>query len=541
MLYLDGISIRKLKEELKGEVEGRKVSRIYQYSKLSMAIFFGKINLYFSANASLPVCYIKTDKEDSLDSPMNFSLNLRKYLIGSTLIDIDQLGFDRILVFKFRKLNELGELKIFRLYFEVMGKHSNIILTDDGGTILDLMKKFSIEENKLRPLLPGVKYEQPILEKKLDPSKLDEETLAGFIHTPEDIMRNIEGVGKHTARIIGSLTDLNTLIKEKVSPRIYLDDRKVVLGGLFNFRDIKGDRMVEYPSINEMINSYITLTKSSEKFSNLSSRLTSEVEKGIKRNKKTLKVIEKDMLKNEKHDSSKEAGDILAANLFSIKKGMERVVLFDFYNNCERTIELAFDRSPKENLDRYYNRYSKLKRGYEFNLKRWDEVDEEIKYLTEIKRFLTGSDELDELESIEEELIQGRYIREVASKKKKKKKIKPNKYGTLNHNGYEILYGRTNLENDNLTHRVAARDDMWFHAKDIPGGHIIIRNLGDFPEDLILKGAQVAAYYSKAAPGEKITIDYTLKKNLKKPKGGKPGFVTYHVFQSIIVAKPETI
>jgi len=540
MLYLDGISIRKLKEELKTEVEGKKVGRIYQYSKLSLAIFFGKTNLYFSANANLPICYIKTEKEESLDTPMNFSLNLRKNLLGATLIDIDQLGFDRILVFKFRKLNELGELKIFKVYFEIMGKHSNLILTDENNRILDLMKKFSIEENKLRPLLPGVQYEQPILAKKLNPSEVDPEQLENFLSIPKGVMKNVEGVGRYTENSIKAHKDLTSFLDGRAQPRIYFEDKKVVLGGAFDFKDIKANRVIEYPNINDMINSYITLTKSSEKFSNLFSKLASEVDKGIKRGKKTLKVLEKDMIKNEKHDGAKEAGDILAANLFAIKRGMEKVILFDFYNNCERTITLDTGRSPKENLDRYYKKYSKLKRGYEFNLKRWDEVDEEIKYLEGLKKFLEGSRDLDELESIEEELIQGKYLREVVNKRKKKK-VKHNKYGTLNHNGYEILYGRTNLENDNLTHRIAARDDMWLHAKDVPGGHVIIRNLGDFPEDLILKGAEVAAYLSKAAPGEKLTIDYTLKKNLKKPKGAKPGFVIYHVFQSIVITKPESI
>ncbi len=540
MLYLDGISIGKLKEELKAEVEGKKVGKIYQYSKLSLAIFFGRTNLYFSANANLPVCYIKTEKEESLDTPMNFSLNLRKNLIGATLIDIDQLGFDRILVFKFRKLNELGELKIFKLYFEIMGKHSNIILTDDRDQILDLMKKFSIEENKLRPLLPGVRYEQPILEKKISPLEVEAGQIEDFLSLPKGIMKNIEGIGRYTANSIRSHGDLISLLRNKPEPRVYFNGRKVVLGSAFNLEGIKSDRVVEYSTINEMINSYIALTRSSEKFSNLLSRLTSEVEKGIKRNRKTLKILEKDMIKNEKYDSAKEAGDILAANLFAIKKGMDKAVLFDFYNNCERTITLEIERSPKENLDRYYSKYAKLKRGYEFNLKRWDEVEEEIKYLEGVKGFLEGSSQLDELESIEEELIQGKYIKEAPSKRKKKK-TRTNKHGTLNYNGYEILYGRTNLENDNLTNKIAARDDMWLHAKDVPGGHVIIRNLGDFSEDLILKGAEIAAYLSKATPGEKLTIDYTLKKNLKKPKGAKPGFVIYHIFQSIVVAKPESI
>lgn len=540
MLYLDGISIGKLKEELKKEVEGKKIGRIYQYSKLSLAIFFGKTNLYFSANASLPVCYIKTEKEESLDSPMNFSLNLRKNLIGSTLIEIDQLGFDRILVFKFKKLNELGELKIFKLYFEIMGKHSNLILTDESDIILDLMKKFSIEENKLRPLLPGVRYEQPILEKKLNPSEVTKEQVEEFMKTPKGLMKNIEGIGKYTDSSIETYSEFEALLKKDADPKIYMSGRKVVLGGIFNFKGVESTKIEEYSSINDMINSYIDLTKSSEKFSNLSSKLLSEVDKKIKKGKRTQKVLEKDMIKNEKYESAKEAGDILAANLYAIKRGMEKALLFDFYNNVEIEIILEKEKSPKENLDRYYKKYTKLKRGYEFNLKRWDEVEEEIKYIAGVKAFLLGSNDLEELESIEEELIQGRYIKEVISKKKKKK-LKVNKYRAINYNGYEILYGKTNLENDNLTNRIAARDDMWLHAKDVPGGHVIIKNLGDFPEDLLLKGAEVAAYLSKATPGEKITVDFTLKKNLKKPKGAKPGFVIYHVFESIVVAKPESI
>lgn len=539
MLYLDGLSIRKLIDELKEEAEGKKVGKIYQYSKLSLSIFFGKTNLYFSANASLPVCYIKTQKEESLDSPMNFSLNLRKNLLGATLIEISQLGFDRIIVFRFRKLNELGEMKTFNLYFEIMGKHSNLILTEEDGTILDLMKKFSIEENKLRPLLPGVRYEQPIVDKKEDPSLVTPEALEGILGEPKGLMRSLEGIGKYTAASISSYEDLKGLLEGTPSPRIHFKGRKVVLGGVFDLK-VESDSVETFSSINEMISSYISLTKSSEKFSNLSSRLMSEVDKAIKKNKKTLKVLEKDISKNEKYDSAKEAGDILAANLFSIKRGMDAALLYDFYNNCERSIPLNPERTPKENLDNYYNKYAKLKRGYEYNLKRWEEVEGEIDYLTGLKTFLDGSTQIDELESIEEELIQGRYIRETVSKKKKKK-VKPNKYGTINFNGYEILYGRTNLENDNLTHKVAARDDMWLHAKDIPGGHVIIRNLGDFPEEVILKGAEIAAYFSKAVPGEKITIDYTLRKNLKKPKGAKPGFVIYHVFESILVPKPESI
>lgn len=537
MLYLDGISINKLKDELKEAVEGKRVSRIYQYSKLSLSIFFGKMNLYFSGNANLPVCYLKEGKEESLDTPMNFSLNLRKNLVGAELVEVDQLGFDRILIFKFRKLNEIGELRGFKLYFEIMGKHSNLILVDEREIIVDLAKKFSIEENKLRPLLPGVPYIQPIVEKKLNPMSITRDEFEKI----DNLTRGLEGIGKISSNLIKTYDDLKNLLEVKAAPRIYIEDRRVKLATVFDVEEKKYSETLEYASINEMINSYTELTKSSEKFFNLSKRLVGEIDKTIKKNKKILKLIDRDIKKYLEYGSFKESGDILAANLFSIKRGMERAELFDFYNNENKVIELNKDRTPKENLEAYYNKYAKYKRGAEHNFSRQEIIEKEANYLKGVKEFVLGCKDVDELESIEEELIQGKYIKEQQTKKKKKKKVKLNKYKTLNYNGYEILYGRTNLENDNLTHKVAARDDMWLHAKDVPGGHVVIRNLGDFPEDILLVGAKIAAYLSKVREGEKVTIDYTLRKNLKKPKGSNPGFVIYHVFESILVEKPENI
>ncbi|WP_321328813.1 NFACT family protein [uncultured Ilyobacter sp.] len=539
MLYLDGISINKLKDELSEVLTGRKITKVFQYSRLSTSIFFGKLNMFFSCNASLPVCYLKDNKENAPETPMSFSLNLRKYLLNSIITEVSQLGYDRILVFKFRKLNELGEYKEYMLYFEIMGKHSNLILTAKDGEILDLMKKFSLEENKLRVLLPGAKYSQPVTEKKISPADIPQEKLEEMIGRPKEMVKSIEGLGMVAAKAIETTSDFFEVLNNKGTPTVYYKNRKINLASVFQVKNADFDRKEEFETINKMINFYIEATKSSESYNNLYSSLLNVVEKEIKKNKRTLKILEKEMDKNRKHEKSKEIGDILAANLYSIKRGQKEAVLFDFYNNCETTISLDPNFSPKENLDRYYKKYNKLKRGFEFNLKRYQEVKNEIDYLQGVKSFLEESSTMENLNTIKDELVAGKYIKAV--KTLKKKKTAPLNYGIIEFEEYQILYGRNNLENDNLSFKIADRNDMWLHSKEVPGSHVIIRWNGEFTEEVIFKGAEVAAFYSKTLPGEKVLIDYTLKKYLNKPKGGKPGFVTYNNQESILVVKPESI
>ncbi|WP_319370342.1 NFACT family protein [uncultured Ilyobacter sp.] len=539
MLYLDGISINKLKDELAEVLTGRKVTKIFQYSKLTTSIFFGKLNLFFSCNASLPVCYLRNEKENAPEIPMSFSLNLRKHLLNSIITEVGQLGFDRIIIFKFKKINELGEYKEYKLYFEIMGKHSNLILTDKDGEILDLMKRFSIEENKLRVLLPGAKYSQPVTDKKLSPVDISEESLEAMIGNPKELVKNVEGLGMIAAKSLESPDDLLKMLADKGTPTVYYNNRKITLASVFHVKNTQFDRKEEFETVNEMINFYIKATKSSESYNNLYFSLVNVVEKEIKKNKRTLKILEKEMEKNRKHEKSREIGDILAANLYSIKRGQKEAVLFDFYNNCEITITLNPNLSPKENLDSYYKKYNKLKRGFKFNLKRYEEVKNEISYLQGVKSFLDESSTMENLNTIKDELVAGRYMKAVKSLKKKKSI--PLNYGIIEFEGYQIFFGRNNLENDNLSFKVADRNDMWLHSKEVSGSHVIIRWNGEFTEDVIFKGAEVAAFYSKTLPGEKVLIDYTLKKYLNKPKGGKPGFVTYSNQESILVVKPEAL
>ena len=212
MLYIDGLSLSKIKDELKKCLENKKIGKIFQNSPLSLSLHFGKTSLFFSCNPSLPICYINEDKEENfLEETSNFLLVLRKYLVNSALVDIEQLGFDRILKFHFLKLNELGEMKNYFLYFEIMGKHSNIILTDSEDKIITLLKKFSIEENSLRTLFQGADYVQPIVEKKANPQDIGRDDFERFIEE-KTALHNIEGIGKRALENMHSYDNLKRFL-----------------------------------------------------------------------------------------------------------------------------------------------------------------------------------------------------------------------------------------------------------------------------------------------------------------------------------------
>lgn len=246
-------------------------------------------------------------------------------------------------------------------------------------------------------------------------------------------------------------------------------------------------------------------------------------------------LIEKDIKDAAAMDSIKEQADILAANLFSVKKGLNSIKAYDFYHNIEIEIELDPFLNPKENLDKLYKKYNKIKRGLENAQRRNKEIKEEINYLESTVLFIENSNQLDELRDIEEELIKQAYIS--ATHQTKKTKIKKEvKYGQIEFQNALILYGRNNVENDNLILKIANKNDYWFHAKNIPSSHIVVKT-DILTDDIIKKAAEITAFYTKLNIGEKLEIDYTQKKFINKPSGAKPGFVTYTNQKTIIVEK----
>ncbi|MDR3258423.1 MAG: NFACT family protein [Fusobacteriaceae bacterium] len=548
MFYIDGVSLFKIKEELKDELIGKKINKITKNTELSLSLHFGRRELVFSCNSSFPICYIAEEKEEALEGNTGITEILRKNLMNGELIDISQVGLDRILVFKFLKLNELGEEKLYNIYFEIMGKHSNFIFTDEKNIIIDLLKRFSLEENRLRALFPGVPYEQPIIIKKISPFSVSREEFE-ILLKENNILNKIEGIGKIFVENIRNYEDFIDVLNHKISPQIFYKDKKIILATVLNFHIKNYDEIKRFGSYNEIINYYINHLQLSQSFEVLKKFLLSNVEKKIKKDRKILAILNKEREENKNYEKYKEQGDILAANIFFVKKGMDQVEVYDFYNDCKISIPLDLKYSPKENLDRIYKKYNKIKRGVEANTRREKEIKEDLEYLNSIKLFIENSENTDNLKIIYDEIVSVGIVKNKdnvfikKNKTKPSKKIKVFKYGEIIYKNVKILYGRNNLENDNLTFKVADKEDTWLHSKNIPGAHVILKTIDNkaITEDEILKGAQVASFFTSARIGEKILVDYTMKKFINKPKGGKPGFVTYINEKGIWVEKEANI
>ena len=537
MLYMDGISLSKIKEELKKTLVNKRINRIFKNNEYTISFHFGKIELLFSCIPALPICYITKSKEQPiLDIASSIISNLRKNLMNATLTDIEQLGFDRILVFHFSRINELGEIKKYKIIFECMGKLSNIIFTDEENKIIDTLKRFHISENIDRTLFLGEEYTRPSYEKKLLPIELDKNIFNDVIENSKSLSEKIEGVGKFLGEI-KSYKKFENILNADVKAKIYFKDKKIKLATVLNLNFDDYDEVKEFENYDEMINFYIDYEHTTTSFMLLKNRLNSLLEKKIKKLNKTLTLIKNDIESSQSMNKIKEEGDILASVLYSVKKGMSSVKAYDFYNNKEIDVELDPLISPNENLDRIYKKYNKMKRGLANAIRREQEVKDEISYLESTILFIENSTDVISLREIEEELIKLNYLKSLHTKKKNKLK-KEVRYGLIENEDYLILYGRNNLENDNLTFKVSAKDDYWFHVKDRPSSHIIVKT-GKLTDKTIEKAAKVSAYFSKASLGEKVTVDYTLRKNVSKPNGAKPGFVIYVNQKSVIVEKTK--
>ena len=537
MLYIDGISLSKIKEELKKSLEGKRINRIFKNNEYTISIHFGKIELLLSCIPSLPICYITKSKEQPiLDIASSIISNLRKNLMNAMLTDIEQLGFDRILVFHFSRLNELGEIKKYKIYFECIGKLSNVIFTDEENKVLDTLKKFHISENFDRTLFLGETYTRPKFDKKLLPVDITENEFNKILENNTLLSNEIEGIGKYLNNI-KSFDEFKNILNSDIKAKIYFKDKKIKLATVLDIDFKDYDEIKEFSSYDEMINFYIDYEHTTTSFMLLKNRLESLLEKKLKKLNKILSLIKKDIEDSKTMDKIKEEGDILASVLYSVKRGMNSIKAYDFYNNKEIEIELNPIISPNENLDRIYKKYNKVKRGLTNAIRREKEIKEEITYVESTLLFIENSQDVISLREIEEELVKLNYIKSLYNKKKTKLK-KELKYGLIEGEDYLILYGRNNLENDNLTFKVSAKDDYWFHVKDIPSSHVILKT-AKLTDELIVKAAQVSAYFSKANLGEKVTVDYTLRKNVSKPNGAKPGFVIYVNQKSIVVEKVE--
>ena len=540
MLYLDGIGISFLIKEIKEKILRYKLTKIFQYDRVSFSLFFGKNNLIFQVKDNSTIFYLKDEKDPNTDFQSKFLLSLKKHLQNSILINIRQEGFDRIVYFDFEKLNQFGDVEKYTLIIEIMGKASNIFLTSKDK-ILSALYFTSIDVGN-RVTMTGARYTLPFEEKKISPLYLEDEN---FPFKTETFMEKIEGVGRAFA--LECSQDYHTFKKYLSSYKPVMYEilnrgkiQKVLTYNEFSEFNQKENTTLEnerkyFETLNEGLNAYFKTTITSNVISEKKKNLLKYVDSQIKKFKKIEKNIKVELKKNENFEKYKNIGDILAANMHQIKYGMKKITVFDFYNNEEVTINLDPLLSPNDNLNFYYNKYNKGKRTISALDSRFLDIQNEIRYFEEIKMFIEKENDFIGIEEIENEL----NLSNSGNKIKNKIKLnKPKKRELLSfdYKGFQIFVGRNNKENEEISFSKGQPNDIWMHAKDIPGSHVLVlRNNQKVPDDVLLHAATLACDYSKAKKGDKVTVDYCERKFVKKIKNSKPGNVIYTNFHSLLI------
>ena len=549
IMAFDGVTIACVISELKKELIGGRLYKIAQPENDELLLTIkqptGQKRLLLSASASLPLIYLTESNKPSPMTAPNFCMLLRKHLQNGRIVNISQPGLERIVHIAIEHLDEMGDLRHKTLVMELMGKHSNLIFCNDDNTIIDSIKRVSAAVSSVREVLPGKPYFIAHTQDKLDALTCDETTFRETLAAkPQPVFKAIYGSFTgispvlaqelcHEAGIDGErptaaltaedhhalyevFSKMVTSIKEETfSPCIaYTGTRPVEYAAVpLTMYSTGADHLESYTSMSALLEHFYaeknTLTRIRQKSSDLRRIVQTALERDIK--KYDLQLTQ--MKDTEKREKYRIYGELLNTYGYSAKPGDKSLTAVNYYTNEPVTIPLDPTLSATENAKKYFDKYGKLKRTYEALSELTTQVKEEIDHL---------------------ELTQSGYIRRKGGTKKAKITSKPFHY--LSSDGFHIYVGKNNFQNDELTFKFANGNDWWFHAKGIPGSHVVVKTEGkELPDRTFEEAGRLAAYYSKGREQEKVEIDYVQKKQVKKPAGAKPGFVVYYTNYSLMI------
>ena len=567
-MSLDGIVLNNVSTELNSILSDCRISKIYQPEKdeihFSIRSHGKNLRLLLSASSNNPRVYFTEFPKENPDNPPMFCMLLRKHIQGGRILNIEQVSLERILKISFESTDELGNLTIKDLIIEIMGKHSNIILVDrESNEIIDSIKRIPLSISTVRQILPGMQYTAPPSQDKINPIGVEKKEFLDLIYESEEkitfkfLYRNFIGLSPlvsremcYRARIDRSsnLDDLSeedrtnlydsfsgiykdvesnnfkpTLVKDE-------DDYDIVAFSSVDLTQFGDLPKTHFDSISELLDYYYLTSDKIDRIKQKSNDLRKNITMKLDRAKNKLAKQRKEVETAKDRDKYKIYGELITANIYRLTEGETEVELDNYYSedNEKITVKLRKNLSPSENAQRYFKRYNKLKHAYSVVRKEIVKTKNEISYLENILLALETSTEIDELDEIRDELVKEGYFRKQTSKRKQKKKAASKPHHYKSSDGFDIYVGKNNRQNDELTLKFADKDDIWLHTKIIPGSHVIIRTEGkDVPETTILEAAHLAGFYSKGKMSSNVPIDYTEKKNVRKPNGAKPGMVIY--------------
>ena len=569
-MAFDGITIANVVSEMKRELLGGRLYKIAQPEAdellLTIKTGEGQKRLFISADASLPLIYLtRSNKQSPMTAP-NFCMLLRKHLQNGRITHISQPGLERIVRISVEHLDELGDLRKKTLIVEIMGKHSNIIFCDENDKIIDSIKHISAAVSSVREVLPGKPYFVAHTQDKLDALSTKYDIFRKALSTkPQPVFKALYGSFTgispilaqelcYEAHVDGELPtaaldeaayhrlferfeDMARAIREEnFQPNIaYTGSQPVEFGALpLSMYTHGSDKTVAYPSMSALLESYYAEKNALTRIRQKSADLRRVVQTALERNVKKYDLQLKQMQDTQKRDTYRIWGELLNTYGYDAKPGAKSLEAVNYYTNEKVTIPLDPNLTATENAKKYFEKYGKLKRTYEALSELTREVKSQIDHLESISTALDIALSEADLAQIREELAQSGYIRKKGNAKKAKLTSRPFHY--LSSDGFHIYVGKNNLQNDQLTFQFASGNDWWFHAKGIPGSHVIVKAEGEkeLPDRTFEEAGSLAAYYSKGRGQDKVEIDYVQKKHIKKPAGAKPGFVVYYTNYSLM-------
>ncbi|QSX08755.1 NFACT family protein [Alkalibacter rhizosphaerae] len=555
-MALDGIAVHHLAEELSRQLTGGRIQKIYQpeSDELLLTIHRNKDRhqLLLSANSNYPRAHLIRQTKENPDAPPMFCMLLRKKLVGGIIESVRQVEFDRILEIIITSRSELYETTSHRLVVEIMGRHSNIILLEND-IITDSIKRINKFISSFREVLPGRSYALPPMGKSdfrtLDPSEFAALlTQQGNRSLDKAIMDNIQGISKLAAlelayrsgvdpkQPVGQvpfpiLESLHGLLEDLVVVPdfgIYLEKGTIKDFTAFPCRLYEELEKRSYDEISPMLEDFYLGKDTQQRIKQRSAAFHQTIANKLERNYNKFNHLMEDLKTAEDAERYKQYGDILYANLYNLQEKTTHALLHNYYDETMVDIPLDIRYTPAENAKRYYDKYNKQKRALAYIDEQLKKTKEEIYYLESIMDSVDKCSSVEELKEIRDELEETGFIKTTRKKKKKEQSKASLPMTFRSSESFVVLVGKNNKQNDQLTMKTASKEDLWFHVKDIPGSHVIVRTEGKTPgEATVLEAALLAAYFSKGKQSSNVPVDYAQVKHVHKPKGAKPGMVIY--------------
>ena len=545
-MSFDGFFLHHMVEELRSELVNGRIQKINQpfEQELVLQIRSNRQShrLLLSAHPVFGRIQLTQTTFENPAQPSTFIMVLRKYLQGAVIESIEQVENDRIVEITVSNKNEIGDHIQATLIIEIMGKHSNILLVDKSShKILEAIKHVGFSQNSYRTLLPGSSYIAPPGTESLNPFTIQDEKLFEILQTQELTAKNLQslfqGLGRDTANELESI-----LVSDKLSTfrHFFGQETKPYLTET-SFSPVPFANQVGEPfaSLSDLLDTYYKDKAERDRVKQQASELIRRVENELQKNRHKLKKQEKELLATDNAEEFRQKGELLTTFLHQVPNDQDQVILDNYYTNQPITIALDKALTPNQNAQRYFKRYQKLKEAVKYLTELIEETKATILYLESVETVLNQAG-LEEIAEIREELIQTGFIRRRQREKIQKRK-KPEQY--LASDGETIIYvGRNNLQNEELTFKMARKEELWFHAKDIPGSHVVISGNLDPSDEVKTDAAELAAFFSKGRLSNLVQVDMIEVKKLNKPTGGKPGFVTYTGQKTLrVTPDPEKI